>query len=108
MRVTRSLLQNALRLTMFSRPNCSLCDDAKIVVRKVTGKNPAEYKEYDVMNAGNERWKDLYEFDTPVVHIDRTSSLSNGETTAQAKKLMHRFTEAQLQAAMDEVEHEAK
>ncbi|KAK5737594.1 hypothetical protein LTR17_006641 [Elasticomyces elasticus] len=93
---------------MFSRPNCSLCDDAKVVVHKVMEKRPAEYKEYDVMNAGNERWKELYEFDTPVVHIDRTSSLSKGETTAQAKKLMHRFTEAQLQAAMDEVEHEAK
>ncbi|KAK5712869.1 hypothetical protein LTR17_017838 [Elasticomyces elasticus] len=102
---------------MFSRRNCLLCDDAKVVVRKVMEKRPAEYKEYDVMNAGNERWKDLYEFDTPVacvfefrfvVHIDRTSSLSKGETTAQAKKLMHRFTEAQLQAAMDAVEHEAK
>ncbi|KAK4902092.1 hypothetical protein LTR27_000994 [Elasticomyces elasticus] len=93
---------------MFSRPNCSLCDDAKVVVRRVVERRPAEYKEYAVMNAGNERWKDLYEFDTPVVHVNRISSFSNGETTAQAKKLMHRFTEAQLQAAMDEVEHEAK
>ncbi|KAK3652615.1 hypothetical protein LTR56_001980 [Elasticomyces elasticus] len=108
MRATKALLQSALRLTMFSRPNCSLCDDAKVVVRRVMEHRPAEYKEYDVMNAGNERWKDLYEFDTPVVHIDRMGSLPNGETTAQAKKLMHRFTEAQLQAAMDAVAHEAK
>ncbi|TKA39988.1 hypothetical protein B0A55_13093, partial [Friedmanniomyces simplex] len=61
------------------------------------------------MATGNREWKDLYEFDTPVVHIDRATELEGKRvlegTTAQAKKLMHRFTEAQMQAAMDKVEH---
>ncbi|KAK0835529.1 hypothetical protein LTR73_000025 [Friedmanniomyces endolithicus] len=69
-----------------------------------------EYTEIDVMVAGYDKWKALYEFDTPVVHVDQAKELykgtSQGEgTTAQAKKLMHRFTEAQLKATMDEVEH---
>ena len=40
------------------------------------------------------------------VHIDRTAFLAtqNGETTAAARKLKHRFTEEQLEKAMNEVE----
>lgn len=40
------------------------------------------------------------------VHVDRTATLAtqNGETTAAARKLKHRFTEQQLEKVMDEVE----
>ncbi|TKA80420.1 hypothetical protein B0A55_03392 [Friedmanniomyces simplex] len=107
MRATAVLLQRALRLTVFTRAHCSLCDDAKAVLWKLREKRDFEYAEVDVMATGNREWKDLYEFDTPVVHIDRATELKGKRvlegTTAQAKKLMHRFTEAQMQAAMDEM-----
>ncbi|KAK0247259.1 hypothetical protein LTR91_025150 [Friedmanniomyces endolithicus] len=110
MRVTSTLRQLGLRLTLFTRANCSLCDDAKAVLERTRNTRRFEYTEIDVMVAGYDKWKALYEFDTPVVHVDQAKELykgtSQGEgTTAQAKKLMHRFTEAQLKATMDEVEH---
>ncbi|KAK1076282.1 hypothetical protein LTR33_009084 [Friedmanniomyces endolithicus] len=109
MRATSLLRQLGLRLTLFTRANCSLCDDAKVVLERVRIHRRFEYAEIDVMATGNGKWKALYEFDTPVVHIDQAKDLngaSQGEgTTALAKKLMHSFNEAQLRTAMDEVEH---
>jgi len=38
------------------------------------------------------------------VHFDKTTEGDNGfTTTAQARKLMHRFSEAEVEKAMDEV-----
>lgn len=65
MRATAIL--RSMRLTLFTRENCSLCDTAKLVVNKVKQTRPFEYQEIDVMTAQQEKWKDLYEFDTPVV-----------------------------------------
>ena len=96
MRPTVSLLQHAIRVTLFTRQNCSLCDDAKLVLSKVWDKRPFEYSEIDVMKPEGRAWKDLYvstaqlpiasfyiylaekvlqEFDTPVV----SSQLSRRE-----------------------------
>lgn len=68
MRVSAILRQQwNLRLTFFTRQNCSLCTDAKEVMAKVWAKRPFEYTEIDVMAAKMDKWRNLYEFDTPVV-----------------------------------------
>ena len=59
-------------MTLFIRQNCSLCTDAKDVMSKVWDRRPFEYTEIDVMAPGQTKWKNLYEFDTPVVRILRT------------------------------------
>lgn len=69
MRRSFSLLQLSHRITLFTRANCGLCDNAKMVLSKVWDKRPFDYKEVDVMAAGQKEWKDVYEFDTPVVRI---------------------------------------
>ena len=69
-------------------------------------------------------WRDLYEFDTPVVNYiyccDCVSSLTclqihirsskEGEEipdlAGKAIKLMHRFTEDEVKARMDVIEHQ--
>ena len=56
-------------MTLFIRQNCSLCTDAKDVMSKVWDRRPFEYTEIDVMAPGQTKWKNLYEFDTPVVRL---------------------------------------
>ncbi|KAF2722791.1 hypothetical protein K431DRAFT_211313, partial [Polychaeton citri CBS 116435] len=102
MRPTGALLRYCVRLTLFTRDNCSLCDDAWHNLSKVWDRRPFEFDKIDVMAAGNKKWKELYEFDTPVVHIDKTKEDSQFETSAAARKLMHRFTEAEVEKVMDE------
>lgn len=63
------LLQHAHKIVLFSRANCSLCTDAKTVLSQVWERKPFEYEEIDVMSPGQQHWKDLYEFDTPVVSL---------------------------------------
>ena len=71
MQFTRRLLQHNLHLTLFTRKNCSLCDDAKGVLSRVWDRRPFEYKEIDVMASGYQKWKNLYEYDAPGVSAIR-------------------------------------
>lgn len=128
MRPSLSLCQNTVKLILFSRKNCSLCDVAKSVISNVRQKQPAtEYLEIDVMEKGNGVWKDLYEFDTPVVcyyyssyltpHVcaDSPSQLHgqssdipiHPRTTSGITKLMHLFTESQVHDLIDKIKKPA-
>ena len=66
MRTTARLLQYTARITLFTRGNCSLCDDAKSVLEGLSKKRSLDYREVDVMASDQEQWK-LYQYDTPVV-----------------------------------------
>lgn len=61
------LLQHACRITLFTRANCSLCTKAKQTLSAVWDVRPFIYREIDVMTPEEKSWRDLYEFDTPVV-----------------------------------------
>jgi len=76
MRATTVLRRFTCRLTLFTRKNCSLCDDAKKVLSNVWDRRPFEYDEIDVMETSQEKWKALYEFDTPVVSAECMTSKS--------------------------------
>ena len=67
MRPTSHFLQHTARITLFTRSNCELCKTAKSVLGNLGKKRSFEYNEVDVMATGQKQWKDLYEFDTPVV-----------------------------------------
>lgn len=53
------------------------------------------------MQPGQEKWKAVYEFDTPVIHVEHAGA---GETTTSAAKLMHRFKEEEVTKLLDKVE----
>ncbi|KAF9740899.1 hypothetical protein PMIN06_011174 [Paraphaeosphaeria minitans] len=96
-RASSRLLQS--RITFFTRSPCSLCNTAKTAVQNVRKERNFDYEEINVMEPGQERWRDVYEFDTPVIHVDKSS-----ETSTSSAKLMHRFNETQVKKLLDEVE----
>ena len=52
----------------------------------------------------NKIWKDIYEFDVPVLHVQRLlSPVDNSENPIEPKKLFHRFTEEEVERALNEV-----
>ena len=70
MRVTTRLLQHASRITLFTRENCGLCTQARSVLSDVWDARPFEYQEVDIIKSDSvPRWRDLYEFDVPVVRF---------------------------------------
>lgn len=64
--VTRRLL-HACRITLFSRDDCGLCTQAKGVLSDVWDKRPFDYKEVNLAKPEFKHWKNLYDFDIPVV-----------------------------------------
>ena len=69
---TVRLLQHRTLVTLFTRQNCLLCDDAKSVVSNLIKKKAFEYHQVDVMASDQQEWKILYEFDAPVVGFEIT------------------------------------
>ena len=97
---TRILLSGHLvraTATLFTRPNCGLCDMAKDTLTQLHKRRPFTFRELDVMLPGNETWKNAYEFDVPVLHVREDES-------GEPKKLFHRFTEKEVERVIDSVE----
>ncbi|KAF7554667.1 hypothetical protein G7046_g6749 [Stylonectria norvegica] len=103
---TRRLLQSC-RITLFTRETCGLCTQAKSVLSGVWDKRPFAYTEVniDIAKPESKVWRDLYDFDVPVIHISKVNAAAEDATkSGKAIKLMHRFTVEQIEAKMDKVE----
>ncbi|WYZ34881.1 hypothetical protein EsH8_I_001157 [Colletotrichum jinshuiense] len=49
-------------------------------------------------------WRDLYDFDVPVIHISKAEAPEEDpKLVGKAVKLMHRFDPDQVEAKMDQV-----
>ncbi|KAJ5794065.1 hypothetical protein N7457_000664 [Penicillium paradoxum] len=101
---TRVLFSSA-RLTLFTRAGCGLCDTAKNTVLQLQKRRSFEYVETDIMEPGNKRWKDVYEFDVPVLHVQPArDGLPKEADLSDARKLFHRWTEQEVERSVDEAE----
>lgn len=68
-------------------------------------RRPFDYEEKDIMDAGNKQWKDVYEFDVPVLHIQSVKDgLPKEADLSDARKLFHRWTEQEVEQLVDEAE----
>ena len=98
MRVSTRLLQ-ACRITLFTRENCGLCTQARSVLSDVWDKRPFAFKEIDIIKPESKNWRDLYEFDVPVVsaHSDIQRCFFLLEVTALDRLLesVIRYTSAE-------------
>ncbi|PBP18667.1 glutaredoxin domain containing protein [Diplocarpon rosae] len=95
-------LHHACRITLFTRANCSLCENAKRTLSEVWDVRPFQYTEIDVMKPEAMQWKGLYEFDAPVIHISKSEAGEEDPAhSARAAKLMHRFNAEDVKAKMD-------
>lgn len=55
-------------LTLFTKDNCSLCDEAKIELEPYA--DQFELEEIYINHKGNEHWFEQYKFDIPVFHLN--------------------------------------
>ena len=57
-----------IRLTLYSRPGCHLCDDMKVVVARVGSSIPLALDEIDIST--DERLEELYGVEIPVLLLE--------------------------------------
>lgn len=105
MRVTLSFWTQASRITFFTSPNCSLCNTAKAVVKNVQARRQFEYVEINIRENGQEQWMNKYAFDTPVIHVEASRDPVDlgSDSVPAGQKLMHRFTEDQVEGLLNKV-----
>jgi len=84
-----------LRLTLFTRAKCALCDQAKRALADVVaGGRSVEYKEVDIDQPGNLVHRHEYGFHVPVLHIQR------GDNHVQ--RMWHRIDKVALEEKIKE------
>lgn len=90
---SRLLNNNALKVTLFSKSNCGLCEDASNVMGKVLKSSPhVDYSVVKIDDPKNQEWWEKYCFDVPVLHIERPT---NEEPLV---KVFHRLEEKDVLA----------
>ncbi|KAH8426017.1 glutaredoxin family protein [Aspergillus melleus] len=96
-------LAQAARVTLFTRAGCGLCDTAKHTVTQLHKRRPFDYTETDIQLPENKQWKDVYDYDVPVLHVQ---SVKGPQTTdlSDPKKLFHRWTEQEVENLVNEAE----
>ncbi|KAI9924877.1 hypothetical protein ASPWEDRAFT_40556 [Aspergillus wentii DTO 134E9] len=104
---TRALFSQAVRVTLFTRAGCGLCDTAKHAVTQVHKRKPFDYSELDIMVPDNKPWRDVYEFDVPVLHVQSIQDQAK-QALSDPKKLFHRWTEQEVENLVDEAEKQQK
>ncbi|KZP08723.1 hypothetical protein FIBSPDRAFT_922625 [Athelia psychrophila] len=63
-------LARIARLTLFSGPNCSLCDIAKAELAKVRQSRSFELNTINIQDQGQEKWKKKYVYWIPALHLE--------------------------------------
>ncbi|KAG9318754.1 hypothetical protein JVU11DRAFT_853 [Chiua virens] len=58
------------RLTLFSGPQCSLCEIAKVELAKVKKQREFDLEVINIQEKGQERWKKKYVYWIPALHLD--------------------------------------
>ncbi|KAL9638188.1 MAG: hypothetical protein Q9164_001723, partial [Protoblastenia rupestris] len=105
MRPSIRLMQHSTRITLFTRQNCSLCDTAKSILKDIGKSRSFDYYEIDVMSKDQEHWKNAYEFDTPVIHVQRVfHTYAKPDIATEPEKLMHRFEKEEVERLVDKTE----
>ena len=105
MRPSLVLRMYTAQLTLFTRANCGLCDVAKERLAQVVKKRTVEYTEIDIMREGHQEFRNMYEFDVPVLHVERVfHTYSKPNIVTQPRKLMHRFQVDEVEKLIDETE----
>lgn len=101
---TRALFGQA-RLTLFTRAGCGLCDNAKKTVVQLHQRRPFDFVETYIDEPGNKKWKDVYDFDVPVIHVQSVENgLPKEADLSDARKLFHRMTEQEVEQLVAEAE----
>jgi glutaredoxin len=105
MRATLARRMYTAQLTLFTRADCGLCEVAKQRLDEVRKKRTVEYSEVDILADGQQKWRNMYEFDVPVLHVERVMhTYSKPNIVTEAQKLMHRFTAEEVEKLIDEAE----
>ncbi|KAI0306688.1 hypothetical protein B0F90DRAFT_1665906 [Multifurca ochricompacta] len=85
--MSRSLTSKLARLTLYSGPNCSLCDVAKAELLKVRQSRQFELDIVNIQDPGQEHWRKKYAYWIPALHIDGKEVAKgrwDGRTVTQA------------------------
>ncbi|KDN38846.1 hypothetical protein RSAG8_09252, partial [Rhizoctonia solani AG-8 WAC10335] len=74
------------RLTLFSGPQCSLCDIAKAELSALRNEHNFELTTIDIHSPGQERWKRRYVYWIPALHLDDVE-IAKGRWDANTKRI---------------------
>jgi hypothetical protein len=75
-----------IRVTIYSRPGCHLCDEMKAVVTRVADRVPLDVEEIDI--SGDAALESRYALDIPVLMVDGRKAAKYRITEDELRRLI--------------------
>jgi len=75
-----------IRVTLYSRPGCHLCDEMKAVIARVSASVPLALDEIDIST--DTRLEDLYGLEIPVLMVDGKKAAKFRVTEADLRRIL--------------------
>ncbi|KAG2092928.1 uncharacterized protein F5147DRAFT_821547 [Suillus discolor] len=83
-------LPQVARLILFTGPNCSLCDVAKLELAKVRQSYQFDLEIVNIQDKGQEKWKKKYVYWIPTLHLDgREIAKGHCDASTMLKSMRH-------------------
>ncbi len=77
-----------MKLTFFTKPDCTLCDSAWFVIDKIAPLFGAVVEKVDITTPAHRRWFELYKHDIPVVHLDGNEIFRHKVSETELRRLL--------------------
>ncbi|CAB4417431.1 DUF836-domain-containing protein [Rhizophagus irregularis] len=80
-------------LTLFTSKSCSLCVNAKDVIKHVQKRIPFDFEQKDIKVPENLSWFEKYKYDIPVLHLNDQFILKHRVEQDELEKILRKFKE---------------
>ena len=75
-----------MKVTLYTRSGCHLCDDAKQAIESARRRTPFDYEEFDIDS--DPQLRRLYNEEVPVIAIDGKKAFKYRVTAAELLKIL--------------------
>lgn len=75
-----------IRVTLYSRPGCHLCDEMKAVVARVSSSVPIALDEVDI--SSDKRLEELYGLEIPVLMVEGKKAAKYRVTEGELRRIL--------------------
>ncbi|KAG8732095.1 hypothetical protein FRC12_019432 [Ceratobasidium sp. 428] len=96
------------RLTLFSGPQCSLCDVAKAELAKLRKEHNFDLTTVNIQDPGQESWKQRYVYWIPALHLEDVEIAKGRWGADTVRPHLKRWFETEGKAVVDQGEKEGK
>ena len=97
---------DAIKITLFTKEGCTLCDKVRDVLESLRSKYPHQLVAVDITDEiYKDQWYEKYKYDIPVLHVNHHNNKNDdSDTNSNIYWAKHRITSEQVEQCFQEIQ----